>query len=156
MHKCRGANVGAQLFVHIYRVRKCWSENVGCANVGAQLLVRICWSANVEALVSRRICESAHMWERKSPPTRFSNFLYFLRSLQGVCNWLICFNAIGSLIHQLGHFILVYFVLTGQNTTSLENCFSLQLFPAFFLNFGAFFTLAVGLDRLFIVLFPLK
>ncbi|KAI1694918.1 serpentine type 7TM GPCR chemoreceptor srsx domain-containing protein [Ditylenchus destructor] len=75
--------------------------------------------------------------------------------LRSPCNILICINALLCAVCQYNHSVPMFLVLTGINFIPISTCFYFMALPLtanFMVNC---YSLAIGIDRLISVLFPL-
>lgn len=60
------------------------------------------------------------------------------------------------MIHQGSHFFFGYLIYSGVSFIDLKTCIYFNLVPIAALNFSVFMILFISVDRLFIVLFPIR
>ncbi|KAI6184887.1 G-PROTEIN-RECEP-F1-2 domain-containing protein [Aphelenchoides bicaudatus] len=78
------------------------------------------------------------------------------KNLRSHCNIMIAAAAFSDVFHQMSHFILGYHIFSAHTFIPLVRCFWLQIVSVFWMDFGTFIVLSIGLDRLFSVLFPIS
>lgn len=75
-------------------------------------------------------------------------------TLHSTCNWLIAAAAACDVVHQSGHFLPFYNVLTGRNFMNVVDCCTAQMPSLFSYGVMLFLLGCIALDRLLSVLFP--
>ncbi|KAH7703937.1 Protein SRSX-29 [Aphelenchoides avenae] len=78
------------------------------------------------------------------------------KSLHGNCNYLLAFNAICDSWHQTAHILFGYIVYSGTNFIPFMHCMAFQTFPLMGVHLSITATLAIGIDRLLSVVFPMQ
>jgi hypothetical protein len=69
---------------------------------------------------------------------------------------MIAAAAFSDIAHQCAHFILGYYIYSNQNFSPLGQCYWFQFLPVFWMNFGGFIVLSIGLDRFYSVFQPTR
>ncbi|KAH7695693.1 hypothetical protein AAVH_37244, partial [Aphelenchoides avenae] len=77
-------------------------------------------------------------------------------SLHGNCNYLLAFNAITGSWHQTAHIVFGYVVYSGTNFIPYVHCVAFQTFPLMSAYLSFTVTLAIGVDRLVSIVFPMR
>ncbi|KAE9553688.1 hypothetical protein FO519_003136 [Halicephalobus sp. NKZ332] len=90
-----------------------------------------------------------------------ANFLVIIitvhsKKLRSTTNFLLAMQCFSDSLHVLAHYYLAYAIYSGKNFDTLHTCFRVMIGPLIGLNFGMGLVFFIAVDRLVILLFPIK
>uniref|UniRef100_A0A915CYR7 G-protein coupled receptors family 1 profile domain-containing protein n=1 Tax=Ditylenchus dipsaci TaxID=166011 RepID=A0A915CYR7_9BILA len=159
-------------------VRSCINETIGCPCIGNTATTATCnptpcafpqpsccnsftvYNMSKDAGVSPTlILIVGSRWSIGMVASFFNASLVYVtiknRSIHNPCNIFLAFNALYCFVYELGHNASMFIVLTGINFIELQQCFYLQSVSLFGILIVPWLALAIGVDRLVSIIFPI-